>query len=52
MTREQRLALVSPLVCPATLQVAAWGITEIIRYSYYAFNTLNGHAPYFLLWLR
>ncbi|ELR23688.1 tyrosine phosphatase, putative [Acanthamoeba castellanii str. Neff] len=32
--------------------VAAWGITEIIRYSYYAFNTLNGHAPYFLLWLR
>jgi len=32
--------------------VAAWGITEIIRYSYYAFNTLNGKAPYFLLYLR
>lgn len=33
-------------------QVAAWGITEVIRYSYYALNTLNGKAPYVLLWLR
>jgi very-long-chain (3R)-3-hydroxyacyl-CoA dehydratase len=33
-------------------KVAAWGVTEVIRYSFYALNTLNGKAPYFLTWLR
>jgi len=35
-----------------TSMVAAWGVTEVIRYSFYALNTLNGKAPYFLTWLR
>jgi len=31
--------------------VLAWSITEVIRYSFYAFNLL-GYNPYVLLWLR
>lgn len=29
----------------------AWSITEVVRYSYYAFNIL-GFVPYFLTWCR
>lgn len=31
--------------------VLAWSTTEIVRYSFYAFNLL-GKNPYALLWLR
>lgn len=33
------------------LALLAWSITEIIRYSYYAFNLVN-FVPSFLIWLR
>jgi very-long-chain (3R)-3-hydroxyacyl-CoA dehydratase len=29
----------------------AWSVTEVIRYSFYAWNILD-EVPYFLLWLR
>jgi very-long-chain (3R)-3-hydroxyacyl-CoA dehydratase len=32
--------------------VGAWGVTEVIRYSYYALNIALGEAPYIVLWLR
>lgn len=31
--------------------VLAWSVTEVIRYSFYAFTLLGG-VPYPLLWLR
>jgi len=34
-----------------TSMVVSWGLTEVIRYSYYALNIYK-RAPYFLLWLR
>ena len=34
-----------------TSMVLAWSTTEIVRYSFYAFNLL-GKNPYALLWLR
>jgi very-long-chain (3R)-3-hydroxyacyl-CoA dehydratase len=38
--------------CPAyPVMIAAWSITEVIRYSFYAWNLLDD-VPYFLLWLR
>merc|ERR1712131_43583 len=33
------------------LLLTAWSITEVLRYSYYAFNQLN-MVPYFLTYLR
>ena len=33
------------------LHLLAWCITEIIRYSFYAFN-LMGMNPYIIVWLR
>jgi len=36
----------SVLIC-----VFAWSLTEVIRYSYYAFSLFNA-APYFLTWCR
>jgi Protein tyrosine phosphatase-like protein, PTPLA len=30
----------------------AWGITEVIRYSFYALKELSGAAPHAVLWLR
>ncbi len=29
----------------------AWSVTEVVRYSYYAFNIL-GFVPYLLTWCR
>eukprot|EP01129_Flabellula_baltica_P005227 TRINITY_DN1874_c2_g1_i1.p1 TRINITY_DN1874_c2_g1~~TRINITY_DN1874_c2_g1_i1.p1 ORF type:complete len:216 (-),score=34.71 TRINITY_DN1874_c2_g1_i1:56-703(-) len=34
-----------------TIILTAWGVTEIIRYSFYTLNELGG-VPYPLLWLR
>lgn len=33
------------------IMVVAWALTEIVRYSYFAANTL-GRPPYWLVWLR
>jgi very-long-chain (3R)-3-hydroxyacyl-CoA dehydratase len=33
------------------MMIAAWSVTEVIRYSFYAF-TLLGSVPYFLTWCR
>lgn len=33
------------------LFVAAWTVTEIIRYSFYTFSLLN-HLPYLIKWAR
>lgn len=30
----------------------AWSVTEVIRYSYFAINLLNGKVPSWLTWLR
>uniref|UniRef100_A0A0K8TFH5 Very-long-chain (3R)-3-hydroxyacyl-CoA dehydratase n=1 Tax=Lygus hesperus TaxID=30085 RepID=A0A0K8TFH5_LYGHE len=55
-----RVAVVGGLLYPASaaqvsiglpLILTAWSITEIIRYSFYAFNLINA-VPYFLVWCR
>ncbi|KAL6076165.1 Very-long-chain (3R)-3-hydroxyacyl-CoA dehydratase [Balamuthia mandrillaris] len=33
------------------IMVASWSVTEVVRYLFYALNTV-GRVPYFLLWLR
>lgn len=33
------------------IMLLAWSVTEVIRYSFYAWNILD-EVPYFLLWLR
>ena len=32
--------------------IAAWALTEVPRYSYFAASALRGSAPYCLVWLR
>ena len=32
--------------------VIAWGISEVVRYGFYALNLLFKKAPYFSLWIR
>lgn len=32
--------------------VLAWSITEVVRYSYYAFNLTRDHVPKLLVWIR
>ena len=34
-----------------TIILTAWGVTEMIRYAFYALNELDA-VPYFLKWLR
>lgn len=35
-----------------TSLILSWGITEVIRYSFFALKEIFGSAPRFLLWLR
>ncbi|KAB0798166.1 hypothetical protein PPYR_09159 [Photinus pyralis] len=45
LSRDAQLGIGLPLI------LAAWSVTEIIRYGYYTLNLVNA-VPQFLLWLR
>ncbi|KXZ56690.1 hypothetical protein GPECTOR_1g621 [Gonium pectorale] len=41
-----------PLQLNLATLLAAWSITEVVRYSFFAIKEISGSVPYPLLWLR